>query len=307
MAETTALKTRRRVRRDWKLFFILLPFLALIVIFSYLPLFGWYFAFIDYKPAIPIFQNKFVGLKYFRYLFIDKMQIISAMKNTVTFAALGYAVSWFPMALALMLNEVRSSKFRRFVQTTTTFPNFISWIIVYSLAFQMFSYDGLVSTVLQDLGLVDQPVSALASSKWAYLFQTLMGQWKGAGWGSIIYMAAIVGIDQELYEAATVDGANRFQRMLHITMPSLLPTFIVLQLLAVSSFVGVGFEQYYLFRNSMTSAKLDVIDVYTYLIGINKAQYSYATAIGILKSAISLTLLFITNRLAAKVRGDAII
>jgi len=298
---------RRKKKKDWRLLAILLPFVVFTFVFSYIPLFGWYFAFINYKPAIPVFQNKFVGLYYFKYLFKDWYQVGAAMKNTVIFAGLGYCFCWFSMLLAILLNEVKSNKFRRVVQTTTTFPNFISWIIVYSLAYQMFSFDGLVSTVTQQLGLTSSPVSILADDDAAYIFQQALSMWKGAGWGSVVYMSAIAGIDQELYEAAAVDGANRFHRIVHITLPQLLPTFIVLQLLGISSFVGVGFEQYYLFRNSMNSHKLTVIDVYTYIIGLTKAQYSYATAIGILKSVISLTMLFGVNKLAAKIRGNSIV
>ena len=294
-------------RKDYKLALFLIPFVVLTFLFSYVPLFGWAIAFYDYKPAIPLFQNKFVALDNFLYFAKDKRELLRVVKNTMVFAGLGYVVSWFPMLLAILLNEVRARRYKRAVQTVTTFPNFISWVIVYSLAFQLFSYEGVVSTLLLDLGLVDKPVSVLADRSAVYWFQTCVSLWKHLGWNSIIYMAAISGVDQELYEAAAVDGANRFRRIWHITLPTMMPTFIVVQLLAVSSFVGVGFDQYFVFRNSVVSMNLDVIDVYTYLIGLGAMDYSYGTAIGVVKSVISLTLLFSVNRLAAKIRGNTII
>ena len=295
------------IRKDPKLLLLILPFVILTFLFAYVPLFGWAIAFFDYKPAIPIFQNKFVGLDNFRYMLKDKRELTRVMTNTVTFAGLGYCVSWVPMLLAVLLNELRSSKYKRFVQTVTTFPNFISWVIVYALAFQMFSHDGFIATIAVRMGWSEKTFSWLADKSKVYGFQTLIGLWKSLGWNSIIYMAAISGVDQELFEAAAVDGANRFRRIWHITLPSMLPTFIVLMLLSVSSFIGVGFEQYWVFRNNIVSTKIDVIDVYTYNIGLGAMDYAYGTAIGVLKSVISLVLLFGTNMLAKKIRGNTII
>ena len=294
-------------RKDPKIILFLLPFMILTFLFAYVPLFGWAIAFFDYKPAIPIFQNKFIGLENFLYMIKDRSELIRVMRNTVTFAGLGYAVSWVPMFLAIIINEIRSNKYKRFVQTVTTFPNFISWVIVYALAFQMFSFEGLVSTTLQNLKIISDPISPIANANIVYSFQTMVGLWKGVGWSAIIYLAALSGIDQQLYEAAAIDGANRYLRIWHITIPSLLTTYIVLMLLAVSSFVGVGFEQYWVFRNPVVSTKIDVIDVYTYNIGIGGMDYAYGTAIGVLKSVVSLILLFGTNMLAKKIRGESII
>lgn len=294
-------------RKDPKIILFLLPFMILTFLFAYVPLFGWTIAFFDYKPAIPILQNKFIGLNNFFYMLKDKSELLRVMKNTVTFAGLGYAVSWVPMVLAIIINEIRSNKYKRFVQTVTTFPNFISWVIVYALAFQMFSFEGLISTTLQNLKIINDPISPIANSNIVYSFQTIIGLWKGVGWSAIIYLAALSGIDQQLYEAAAIDGANRYLRIWHITIPNLLTTYIVLMLLAVSSFVGVGFEQYWVFRNPVVSTKIDVIDVYTYNIGIGGMDYAYGTAIGVLKSVISLILLFGTNMLAKKIRGESII
>ena len=295
------------VSRDPKLLLLLLPFIVLTFLFAYMPLFGWSIAFMDYKPAIPIFQNKFVGFDNFVYMLKDKRELTRVMTNTVMFAGLGYLVSWLPILLAILLNEVRFNGYKRFVQTVTTFPNFISWVIVYALAFQMFSYEGMVSTVLQQIGLIDGPISPIANKHIVYGFQTAIGQWKGLGWSSIIYMSALAGVDQELYEAAAVDGANRYRRIWHISLPCMLPTYVVLMLLGISSFVGVGFEQYWVFRNPVVSGSIDVIDVYVYNIGLGAMDYAYGTAIGVLKSAISLLLVFGTNVLAKRIRGNTII
>lgn len=312
MAQTYAAKPGLRkkrygIRKDPKLALMLIPFVIFTFMFAYVPLFGWAIAFLEYRPAIPIFENKFVGFDNFLYMLKDRSELLRVMKNTVSFAGLGYLVSWVPMMLAVLLNEIKSSGYKRFVQTVTTFPNFISWVIVYALAFQMFSYEGLVSTVLQNLGLIQEPISPIANKNIVYGFQMFIGLWKSVGWSSIIYMAAISGVDQELYEAAAVDGANRYRRMWHITLPSMLPTYIVLMLLSISSFVSVGFEQYWVFRNPVVSTYIDVIDVYTYNIGIGGMDYAYGTAIGVLKSMISLMLVFGTNVLAKRIRGNTII
>lgn len=206
-------KRSSRLRSDPRLAWMLMPFVILTFLFAYVPLFGWLIAFYEFRPAVPLFQNKFIGLDNFAYMLKDKRELTRVMTNTVTFAGLGYLVSWAPIMLALLLNELRSAKYKRFVQTVTTFPNFISWVIVYALAFQIFSFEGLLSTVLQQWGLVAAPISPIADKNIVYWFQTAIGMWKGLGWSSIIYMAAISGVDQELYEAAAVDGANRYRRI----------------------------------------------------------------------------------------------
>jgi ABC-type polysaccharide transport system permease subunit len=250
---------------------------------------------------------EFVGLGQFARVFKDMANLSRVMKNTVTFALLGYLVSPLPIIMSISLNEVKSMRLKRIIQTVTTFPHFISWIIVYAVAFQFFANDGLISTLFQKLGLMDRAFSLLSQENSVYMFQTCLGVWKGVGWSCVIYMAAIIGIDQELFEAADIDGASRMQKILRITIPSILPTFIVLSLLAVSSFVGVGFDQYFLFNNPIVADRIEVIDLYVYRVGLLNSDYSFGTAVGIMKSIISVAMLFGINGLSRKLRGYGII
>ena len=299
---TTAAKTvRKKPRKRWDLFFISLPLMILVFIFSYLPLLGWSLSFFEYKPGTPLLANEFVGGKYFELIF-NSRDIRRVMTNTIIFAVINFCLLPLPMVFAIMLNEISSSGFRKITQTLTTLPHFISWIIVYSLAFQLFSSEGLITELLASLNLIKPGYNVLSDAGAVYWFQTVMGQWKGLGWSSIIYMAAIAGIDQELYEAAAIDGANRFQSTLHITVPGLIPTFIVLLLLGIGNFMNVGFDQYYVFKNAGNSDTIEVLDIYVYRIGMQNYKYSYGIAIGIMKSVVSMILLFSANGISKLAR-----
>jgi ABC-type polysaccharide transport system permease subunit len=209
-----------------------------------------------------------------------------------------------PVIFALLLNEIRSNKFRRLSQTITTLPHFISWVIVYSLSFALFGSEGLANQLLLPFGVHQ---SVLTNPNAVYWFQSFMTQWKSVGWNAIIYIAAIAGIDQELYEAAMVDGAGHLRCAWHITIPGLLPTFLVLALLNIAGFVNTGTDQHFVFRNAIIMDTIETLDLYTYRLGMQLSDYSYATAVGIFKSGISIVLLFITDALARRVRGESII
>ena len=282
-------------RQRYQLLWMAIPFMVLVIMFSYVPLFGWSLAFINYKPGVAILKSEFVGFKYFIDFLTDRWDMYRVMKNTLTLALIGYALTPLPMIFAIMLNSVQNIHYKKVIQTLTTFPNFVSWIIVYSLVFQLFSSEGLVTELLVNMGLVKKGYNVLSDKNAVYWFQTLMGQWKGLGWSAIVYMAAIAGIDQELYEAASIDGANRWQSTLHITVPGLIPTFIVLMLLGVGNFMNVGFDQYYVFKNAGNSDTIEVLDIYVYRIGMTGFKFSYATAIGVMKSFVSIILLFSAN------------
>jgi putative aldouronate transport system permease protein len=290
-------------RHQWDLFFIALPFIVLIIMFNYVPLMGWVLSLFEYAPGTPIFKNRYVGLKNFVYIF-SVPGFGRIVKNTVILSGLGILLMVCPVIFSLLLNEIGNKRFRRLAQTITTLPYFISWIIVYSLAFAMFSTEGLLMRVLEPFG---QTQSLLTNAKAVYWFQSFLYQWKTIGWNAIIYIAAITGIDPELYEAAKVDGAGRFRCILHITVPGILPTFIVLMLLNISGFVNTGVDQHFAFKNSIVYDNLETIDLYTYRLGMNLMDYSFATAVGIFKSFISIALLFFMNHLAKQIRGKPII
>ena len=302
-----AVLKKYRKKKNYKLLFYILPFMVFVLLFSYVPLFGWSIAFFQYTPGASLSAKNFVGLKYFRQFFLDTVDMSRVLKNTLTFAVLNLITMPLPLIFALMLNEVPHKKFSKFVQSITTFPNFISWVIVYSLAFSLFSTEGVINSILMGMGLISKPTNVLSSASAAYWFQTSLGIWKGLGWGSIVYLAAISGISQELYEAAAVDGAGRFRQMIHVTLPGIAETFIVLLLLSIGNFISVGFDQYFIFQNPVTLKKLEVLDLYVYRLGLINKSYSYSTAIGMIKSAISLVMIFGTNQLAKKIRGNSII
>ena len=304
--KTAAVKTYKK-KKNYKLLFWLLPFMVFVLLFNYVPLFGWSISFFQYTPGSSLSAENFVGLKYFKQFFLDTVDMWRVIKNTLTFAVLNLIVMPLPLVFAILLNEVPHKGYSKFVQSITTFPNFISWVIVYSLAFSLFSTDGVINSIRMGMGVISKPTNVLSSASSVYWFQTCLGIWKSLGWSSIVYLAAISGIPQELYEAASVDGAGRFQQMLHVTLPGIAETFIVLLLLSIGNFISVGFDQYFIFQNPVTLKKLEVLDLYVYRLGLINKSYSYSTAIGMIKSVISLVMIFGTNQLAKKIRGNTII
>lgn len=299
--------------KKYKLFLMMLPFLLAVFLFSYLPLYGWSYAFYNYQFGKPMSEQEFVGLKWFTELVTNpghRENIIRVMKNTLGMSGLGLATSWLPMIFAIFLNEIGNVRFKKFVQIFTTLPNFISWALVFSFAMAMFAMDtGIYSKFMLGIGAIDQPVAWLNSSEHIWLKMWGWGTWKGLGWGAIMYLAAISGIDQELYEAAQVDGAGRWAKIRYITLPGLLPTFFVLLMLSISNILNNGMDQYLAFQNSMNKNTIEVLDLYVYNITIasnGTTLYSFATAIGILKTIVSVTLLFSANFASKKLRGESI-
>lgn len=297
-------------RKSYGMFLVIVPFLVLVFLFSYFPLYGWIYALFDYKPALGLGGSEFVGLQWFRMLVsspTQMAQIGQVLLNTLAISFLGILTSVLPLAFAVFLNEVRAKWFRNAVQTLTTLPNFISWVLVYMIAFSLFSSSGLVNNVLDDFGLITAPIKFLDTSDNIWLVMTLWSVWKGLGWGAIIYLAAVSGIDPSMYESARIDGAGRFQIMWYITVPALMPTYLVLLLLSVANLLNNGMEQYFVFQNAFNMQWIQVLDLYVYNIGMTGNSLSMATAIGMLKSIISVILLFTVNGIAKRVRGEAIV
>lgn len=299
--------------KKYKLFLMMLPFLLAVFLFSYLPLYGWSYAFYNYKFGIPMSEQEFVGLKWFTEMFTNqghRDNIVRVLKNTFGMSGLNLLTSWLPMVFAIFLNEITHVRFKKCVQVFTTLPNFISWALVFSFAMALFAMDtGIFSKFMLAVGAIDQPVAWLNSSEHIWLKMWGWSTWKGLGWGAIMYLAAIAGIDQELYEAAKVDGANRWKQMRYITLPGLLPTFFVLLMLSISNILNNGMEQYMVFQNSMNKNTIEVLDLYVYNITIaskGTTLYSFGTAIGILKTLVSVTLLFSANFASKKLRGESI-
>lgn len=297
-------------QRGFRLFLMTLPFLILVFLFSYLPLYGWIYAFFDYKPGRNLFDCQFVGLDNFKKMFIDKYaleELIIVMRNTFAMSFLGILTSPLPMIFAVFLGEIGCLPFRKAVQTLTTIPNFISWILVYSVAYAMFSVnDGFVNRLLIDMGFITEGINFLASDKHVWLTMWAYSTWKGLGWSAIMYIACMAGIDGEQYEAAKVDGASRMQRIWYITIPGLLPTYFVLLLLSIANLINNGMEQYFVFQNAMNKESIQVLDLYVYNQGMVGVNYSYATAVSMLKSVVSVTLLLFANKLSKLMRGESV-
>ena len=306
--QTLRHKTKKKNPEGFRMFVMILPFLILVFLFSYYPLYGWIYAFYDYRS--PLSSCEFVGFKWFKALWSNPTQIrqiLNVLKNTFAMSLLGLATSFLPVLFAVFLNEMKCKRFKSVVQTLTTLPNFISWTLVYAVAFSLFSTTGMFNSVLQQLGLITEPLKILDSSRHVWLSMILWSTWKGLGWGSIIYLAAISGIDQELFEAARVDGAGRFRIIKDITIPSLMPTYLVMLMFAVSNFLSNGMDQYYVFQNSFNKQSIQVLDLYVYNIGITGKSMSLATAVGIMKSLVSVTLLMLVNWTSKRTRGESII
>lgn len=298
-------------KSGFRLFLVSLPFLIAVFIFSYLPLYGWSYAFFDYHAGMKLKDCVFVGLKFFHSMVdnpISRGEILRVLKNTFGMSFLNILVSPLPVIFAIFLMEIKTKSLRSLIQTLTTLPNFISWVLVYSVAWSIFSVeDGFLNYLLMALNIIDTEINFLASSEHVWLTMLAYSLWKTLGWSSIMYIAAITSIDSEQYEAAKVDGAGRFQCMWHITVPGILPTYFVLLLMTIASFISNGMEQYYLFQNPLNKSAIEVLDLYVYNTGMVGSNISYSTAVGVLKSIVSISLLFFANGLSKAIRKESII
>lgn len=304
------MEEKMEMEEKYRLFLMFLPVLVLTVIFCYLPLYGWRFAFFDYKVGDALTSENFVGFKWFSYLFTNEAtrnDLLRVLRNTLVMSGLGIATSWLPIAFAILLAELRSSRFQRLVQTLTTIPNFISWVLVYAIAFAIFSTDGFINSFLRNVMGITATTDYLASSSFIWLKMLLWGTWKGLGWSAIVYIAGIAGIDQQLYEAARVDGANRFQCIRHITIPGLMPTYMVMLLMSVAGILSNGMDQYLVFENPINHNTIEVLDLYVYNSGIKSGLIPLSTVVGVFKSLIGVVLLFGANGISKAIRGESII
>ena len=300
----------QRKRQSYREFLYILPFIATVAVFSYYPLYGWFYSFFDFRPPKPLDLNSFVGLKWFVYLLdnpVRQKQIFQVLLNTLALSGLNIIFAWLPMLFAVFLNEIKNVPFRKVVQTVTTIPNFISWVLVYSIAYNLFCSTGMANTLLQQLGLINVPIQFLQSPDHIWFKMWMWGSWKNLGWTAIMYMAAISGIDEELNEAARVDGATRMQIIRHITIPCLLPTFFVLVMLQIANFLSNGMEQYYVFQNSFNKNTIQGLDLYVYNLAMGSGSYSVSTALSMLKSLISVALLCGVNGFSKLIRGESFI
>ncbi|WP_458121255.1 ABC transporter permease [Paenibacillus sp. Z6-24] len=304
----------RKTGGFWKLFkqqrylyLMSVPFVIWAFIFSYVPLWGWLMAFQEYKPNRSFFDQKWVGFDQFITLFQDQ-QFYLALRNTLAMSFLGLIFGFiFPVVFAILLNEVRGMVFKRTVQTVSYLPHFVSWVVVAGIVTKALSTDGgVVNELLMSLHIINQPIQFMAQGQWFWGIVTASDVWKEMGWSTIIYLAAITGIDQEQYEASRVDGAGRFRQMWHITLPGMRTTIIVLLIMSIGHLVSIGFEKQFLLGNNLVTDYSQVLDLYALKYGLEMNRYSYGTAISIFNSVISIILLFTANGIFKRTTKESI-
>ncbi|TBL71166.1 ABC transporter permease [Paenibacillus thalictri] len=291
--------------RDRWLYLILLPGVLYFIIFKYVPMLGLAMAFQDYKPYLGFAGSPWVGLKHFERFFTEP-QFWMLFRNTIVLAV--YNIVFFfplPIVLALMLNEVRNSVFKRFAQTILYLPHFVSWVVAVGIFYVLFTTEGgIVNELIARAGMDKIPF--LLSEEWFRPMIISQSIWKEAGWGTIIFLAALSGVDLQLYEAARMDGAGRWRQLWHITLPAIRSTIVILFILRLGSFLDTGFEHIFLMLNSMNREVGEVFDTYVYLKGLTQAQYSYSAAVGMFKSVVGLILVLGSNWLAKKFGEEGI-
>ncbi len=307
-AKTVQSKQKLSWNLIWKqryLFLMSLPFVVWIIIFKYIPLWGWTMAFQKVKPAtfaLPIWEREFTGLQNFMDAFKDRI-FMQTMINTIGISILQIGLGTIiAIAFAVLLNELIFSKFKKLTQTVSYLPHFVSWVIIASIAKNIFNDGGLIDTLFgTNLHLMS------TNSPLIWFVIVVIDCWKEMGWNAIIYLSAMAGIDPGLYEAAQMDGANRFQKMWHITLPGIRPTIVVLLIMSIGGALNVGMERQMLLSNPLVQDHTMVLSWFSYLRGIGSSNYGLGTAIGVFQSLVSVTLLLIANKLASLVGEDRLI
>ena len=296
--------SKREVKRQWPLLVWAAIFFAYGIVFNYVPLAGWAMAFQNYKPKTGLLHSKFIGLAKFKFLFSDA-DFIRDIRNTLAMGVLNL-VATFVMAIlfAILLNELQSRAGKKVVQTISYLPHFLSWIIVTGILHDALSTTGIINELLVNLHITNGPINFFAETKYFWPIVAFANVWKETGWNAIIYLAAITSIDPNLYEAAEIDGAGRWGKIRHITLPSLRPTIMILLLMNIGWILNAGFEVQYILGNGLIKKVSETIDIYTLTWGISQNDYSLGTAAGIFRSFVSIALILIANGVARKTGED---
>ena len=295
---------KKDFRLNWSLYLLVLPVLAFYIIFCYKPMYGIIIAFENYSPAMGFAKSPWVGLTHFKNFF-GSYFFWRLIRNTlvISFANLIFA---FPSSiiLALMMNEVRCLALKKSIQTITYMPHFVSMVVVCGLIVQFTKDTGFINDIIAFFG--GERVSLLTKPEWFVPIYTVSGIWQGVGWGSIIYMSAIAGIDQEQYEAARIDGAGRFAQIFYITLPSIMPTIVIMLILQIGSMMNVGYEKIILLQNSLNMETSDIISSYVYRAGLQDFNWSFSTAVGLFNSVTNVILLVTANQISKKVNDTSL-
>ncbi|WP_321175614.1 sugar ABC transporter permease [Bacillus sp. TS-2] len=289
----------RRIKKNKLLYLMILPGILYFFIYKYIPMYGLIISFQDYKPYLGITGSEWVGLEHFQRLF-NSPEFWMIFRNTLILFALQILVFFpIPIILSLMLNEVRSQLFKRSVQSIIYIPHFMSWVVIVSISYVILTLDnGLINGMLESFGF--QKINFLMNEDWFRPMYILQVIWREAGWGTIIFLAAIAAVDPQLYEAAKMDGANRFRQMWHITLPAIRSVIIILLILKIGDVLELGFEHVYLLLNASNRSVGEIFDTYVYTAGLRQGQFSYSTAVGFFKGFVGLILVVLANRLAKK-------
>lgn len=285
-----------------------MPMVLLKILFAYVPLVGWVMAFQNYKPAKSFFDQEWVGLDKFKFLFSDAV-FLHDIRNTLAMSlinlVLGFVTS---ILLALLLNEIKNMVFKRTIQTISYMPHFLSWVIVAGIVQNVLSTDsGIINDLMLRIGVIGSPVNFLGEPKYFWGIVGASNVWKEVGWNTIIYLAAMSSIDPALYEAASIDGAGRFNKIIHVTVPAIKSTFVMLLIMNIGNVLNAGFEVQYLLGNGPVQEVSETIDIFVLKYGMQKNDYALGTAAGIFKSVISVVLVFGANWISGKLGEDRLV
>ncbi|MDR6552521.1 ABC transporter permease subunit [Paenibacillus qinlingensis] len=291
-------RLRRKLWSDRYMYLLALPGILFILLFDYVPMYGILMAFQDYNPFSGISHSEWVGFEHFERLF-HHPDFWMVLRNTLVISLLNLVLYFpAPVVIALLLNEVRGALYKKLIQTVIYLPHFVSWVVVCSLTVTLMNSQGIVTKFLHAIGIAN--VQLLLDERLFWGVITLQSIWKDAGWGTIIFLAALAGINPELYEAARVDGANRWQQMKAITLPALMGTIVVLLLLRMGSIMNLSFDQLFIMGNPMVNNVAEVFDTYVFKVGVLQGNFSFAAAVGLFKSLVGLVLILGSNFLAKK-------
>lgn len=307
--QTASLKRKashclRKMRAEWQMYALLLPALIFLIIFKYMPMEGIQIAFKDYNLFKPMSESPWVGLEHFRKLF-SSSSFWQVLANTVIIS--GYKIIFlFPLGvfIAVLLNEIPFMRYKKLVQTMVYVPHFLSWVVIYGIFTSLLSSTGMVNRLLSNFGI--QPINFLTNTGVFRGLLVFTAGWKECGWNAIVFIAAIAGIDQEIYEAAQIDGAGRLRRITSITLPSILPTIMLMLILRIGNLLTAGTEQILVMYNAVVYDVADVIGTYVYRMGIGKMEYSFSTAVGLFESVVGFTLVILGNTLSRRVADSSI-
>lgn len=298
-------RTLKLMRKNWILYLFLLPAIAYIGVFHYGPMYGIQLAFRDFAPSLGIWGSPFVGMKYFD-MFFSSPRFSMLLSNTIILSVYNLLLSFpAPILLALILHYTPNLHLKKFAQTVTYAPHFISTVVLVGMLNIFLSpSSGFVNSLIKALGM--EPIYFFGEAGWFRHVYVLSDIWQNAGWGSIIYMAALTAVSPELHEAAIIDGATKLQRIYHIDVPTIMPTMVILLIMSLSNIMSIGFEKTYLMQTSLNLTTSEVISTYTYKVGLMQAEYSYSTAIGLFNNVINFTLLIVVNWAARRLSGSSL-